>query len=143
MIRRPPRSTLFPYTTLFRSHLRGRRRHVFPHRQFVVTPRAVDLEEGDTEVVRLVGELHVIVLARQALTEPRHAHRPAAGVVQLALELDPEPALATAASPALPAGAALVAEASHVIDPAGRVVSQVTEPRDVDAVRPIALVVVG
>src|SRR3712207_8662740 len=24
MIRRPPRSTLFPYTTLFRSHLRGR-----------------------------------------------------------------------------------------------------------------------
>src|SRR3712207_7009892 len=25
MIRRPPRSTLFPYTTLFRSHGRGRR----------------------------------------------------------------------------------------------------------------------
>src|SRR2546430_17556527 len=24
MIRRPPRSTLFPYTTLFRSHLRGK-----------------------------------------------------------------------------------------------------------------------
>src|SRR5260221_3652140 len=24
MIRRPPRSTLFPYTTLFRSHLAGR-----------------------------------------------------------------------------------------------------------------------
>src|SRR3712207_7825347 len=28
MIRRPPRSTLFPYTTLFRSLLRGRRPHV-------------------------------------------------------------------------------------------------------------------
>src|SRR5438552_8962000 len=27
MIRRPPRSTLFPYTTLFRSPLRRRRRH--------------------------------------------------------------------------------------------------------------------
>src|SRR5437870_9154241 len=27
MIRRPPRSTLFPYTTLFRSEGRGRRRH--------------------------------------------------------------------------------------------------------------------
>src|SRR5256885_10554746 len=27
MIRRPPRSTLFPYTTLFRSDLRKRRRH--------------------------------------------------------------------------------------------------------------------
>src|SRR3712207_8911599 len=26
MIRRPPRSTLFPYTTLFRSHSRGDRR---------------------------------------------------------------------------------------------------------------------
>src|SRR3712207_8956250 len=26
MIRRPPRSTLFPYTTLFRSHARGRAR---------------------------------------------------------------------------------------------------------------------
>src|SRR2546426_5830388 len=26
MIRRPPRSTLFPYTTLFRSHARRRRR---------------------------------------------------------------------------------------------------------------------
>src|SRR2546430_5469720 len=26
MIRRPPRSTLFPYTTLFRSHLRHQRR---------------------------------------------------------------------------------------------------------------------
>src|SRR2546427_8313933 len=28
MIRRPPRSTLFPYTTLFRSHRRHRRRRV-------------------------------------------------------------------------------------------------------------------
>src|SRR2546426_8500099 len=28
MIRRPPRSTLFPYTTLFRSHLRVRSRPV-------------------------------------------------------------------------------------------------------------------
>src|SRR2546422_2002677 len=27
MIRRPPRSTLFPYTTLFRSHEGGRERH--------------------------------------------------------------------------------------------------------------------
>src|SRR2546422_6884571 len=27
MIRRPPRSTLFPYTTLFRSNARGWRRH--------------------------------------------------------------------------------------------------------------------
>src|SRR2546428_9862267 len=32
MIRRPPRSTLFPYTTLFRSHLGHRRGVHRPHR---------------------------------------------------------------------------------------------------------------
>src|SRR2546425_13155152 len=32
MIRRPPRSTLFPYTTLFRSHLRDFKRPSRPHR---------------------------------------------------------------------------------------------------------------
>src|SRR2546425_10088971 len=32
MIRRPPRSTLFPYTTLFRSHLRDFQRPSRPHR---------------------------------------------------------------------------------------------------------------
>src|SRR3712207_6902790 len=31
MIRRPPRSTLFPYTTLFRSGPDGRRFHAFMH----------------------------------------------------------------------------------------------------------------
>src|SRR3712207_6858063 len=31
MIRRPPRSTLFPYTTLFRSHEDARLRERFPH----------------------------------------------------------------------------------------------------------------
>src|SRR2546430_12280817 len=31
MIRRPPRSTLFPYTTLFRSHIRTHRREFFAH----------------------------------------------------------------------------------------------------------------
>src|SRR5258706_3270345 len=33
MIRRPPRSTLFPYTTLFRSHERGGRRQACGQRQ--------------------------------------------------------------------------------------------------------------
>src|SRR3712207_8991074 len=33
MIRRPPRSTLFPYTTLFRSHAGGRRPRVRVRRQ--------------------------------------------------------------------------------------------------------------
>src|SRR3712207_8920406 len=30
MIRRPPRSTLFPYTTLFRSHIGGKRELIAP-----------------------------------------------------------------------------------------------------------------
>src|SRR5258708_16658153 len=33
MIRRPPRSTLFPYTTLFRSYLKSARRSRSPTRQ--------------------------------------------------------------------------------------------------------------
>src|SRR5256885_6811447 len=38
MIRRPPRSTLFPYTTLFRSRLRGRRQaDRLPRRQHLRT----------------------------------------------------------------------------------------------------------
>src|SRR3712207_6948122 len=44
MIRRPPRSTLFPYTTLFRS-VAGR------------DTGATELEELRSEVVRLAGEL--------------------------------------------------------------------------------------
>src|SRR5687768_17624977 len=31
MLRRPPRSTLFPYTTLFRSHQRAQTIHAFAH----------------------------------------------------------------------------------------------------------------
>src|SRR2546427_4652420 len=60
MIRRPPRSTLFPYTTLFRSHLRKS----FPirrgfNRKVVGAVRAVDdvsfaIREGET--LGLVGE---------------------------------------------------------------------------------------
>src|SRR5256885_6670233 len=40
MIRRPPRSTLFPYTTLFRSHPRQRlgRRHAAPRRRLHRSP---------------------------------------------------------------------------------------------------------
>src|SRR3989441_4006356 len=47
MIRRPPRSTLFPYTTLFRSHRRGRTR---------IEP----LHRG------LLGEVHRVATKREA-----------------------------------------------------------------------------
>src|SRR5262245_63942499 len=38
MIRRPPRSTLFPYTTLFRSLLRSHGNHVWSLRRDTVRP---------------------------------------------------------------------------------------------------------
>src|SRR2546422_6465134 len=46
MIRRPPRSTLFPYTTLFRSHERGAQRRVHPAHEHVVAPHD-PAQEGD------------------------------------------------------------------------------------------------
>src|SRR3712207_9271746 len=51
MIRRPPRSTLFPYTTLFRSHVLGQR-HVHGQRLLLVlvvdqAEHAAHLEEVD------------------------------------------------------------------------------------------------
>src|SRR2546430_17666046 len=50
MIRRPPRSTLFPYTTLFRSHARFLKQ----------------VAQGD-ELARALGEPHL-------LPAPHHAH---------------------------------------------------------------------
>src|SRR2546422_1229118 len=63
MIRRPPRSTLFPYTTLFRSRRReapheprllgdgGERHQLRAHRYHPVRPRLLD--EGDRKSTRL------------------------------------------------------------------------------------------
>src|SRR5438105_8107873 len=45
MIRRPPRSTLFPYTTLFRSH-RRRRRSDRGSRKSDLAPRPADCGRG-------------------------------------------------------------------------------------------------
>src|SRR5258708_18320577 len=55
MIRRPPRSTLFPYTTLFRSVLPGSDRH--PHRGRAHRPRPgagphLDQAQAGSEMVR-------------------------------------------------------------------------------------------
>src|SRR5258708_15024567 len=51
MIRRPPRSTLFPYTTLFRSDLRDRRQ----------------IEDAAHGRAGVAGEIRVPVLARHVL----------------------------------------------------------------------------
>src|SRR2546430_9744821 len=52
MIRRPPRSTLFPYTTLFRSAQRGRARRGNAARHDVGT-RVTVIEGADRNGVRL------------------------------------------------------------------------------------------
>src|SRR5256885_13286110 len=62
MIRRPPRSTLFPYTTLFRSHVRALRRafELRPEAIFLVT----DADDLTAEQVRLIAAInhdHVIL----------------------------------------------------------------------------------
>src|SRR2546427_6080376 len=48
MIRRPPRSTLFPYTTLFRSHPRQRHRpRPGPHRRRLLQADGGPVARGD------------------------------------------------------------------------------------------------
>src|SRR2546430_2945554 len=52
MIRRPPRSTLFPYTTLFRSRFRRRpsRRSAGRRNQFCYKPKSLRSEEHTSEL---------------------------------------------------------------------------------------------
>src|SRR2546430_3783915 len=69
MIRRPPRSTLFPYTTLFRSRITsglGQRRIavLFPERVDLARP-AVVVRIGEAAVAReALAPIEVAVLAR-------------------------------------------------------------------------------
>src|SRR2546430_12436359 len=61
MIRRPPRSTLFPYTTLFRSLGRG------PAPDPVRTPE--DLRVKYTEVIVYIGDIVAFFVAAAARSE--------------------------------------------------------------------------
>src|SRR2546422_8163509 len=61
MIRRPPRSTLFPYTTLFRS---GRRAQTEPTAQ---GRRGVEAQRHDQEVIEAQYE-------REVFRQPAHNH---------------------------------------------------------------------
>src|SRR2546430_7759787 len=56
MIRRPPRSTLFPYTTLFRSR-RGRRTSRNPHRE---RARDDDLERSEEHTSELQSQSNLV-----------------------------------------------------------------------------------
>src|SRR6266850_5717960 len=60
MIRRPPRSTLFPYTTLFRSRARGPRRGGHAVRQRVAQGGARPPARGDRKSTRL-NSSHLVI----------------------------------------------------------------------------------
>src|SRR5438876_7754039 len=59
MIRRPPRSTLFPYTTLFRSGLKQRDRLVFEEARCRGIPVATTLAGGYARRVEDTIKIHV------------------------------------------------------------------------------------
>src|SRR5256885_8167331 len=76
MIRRPPRSTLFPYTTLFRSNLRGEQRRV-----------------GELEPDSMIGDRddHVgLVASGRIRTTRQHLVQAVAGLANLASNLRSE-----------------------------------------------------
>src|SRR5688572_31993823 len=58
MIRRPPRSTLFPYTTLFRSRVRYRllREHAEAKHVFIEGDRGGNVRDRKIHVVALIPE---------------------------------------------------------------------------------------
>src|SRR2546422_4555637 len=54
MIRRPPRSTLFPYTTLFRSRVPGARAAVMEHEEWGERTRNIFLVVAALEIAALI-----------------------------------------------------------------------------------------
>src|SRR3712207_8900300 len=75
MIRRPPRSTLFPYTTLFRSHARGGRlpQHLLDRAvqadQDLVKERLLGVAPGQTRLGKAVGQVRRLVVAELRRSE--------------------------------------------------------------------------
>src|SRR3989441_12649351 len=67
MIRRPPRSTLFPYTTLFRSLLMGRELKVIHVTTHVALRRVPELITRD----RVLSTIHLAQRTMEGLGQPR------------------------------------------------------------------------
>src|SRR5438093_3166840 len=73
MIRRPPRSTLFPYTTLFRSCMHGpiKRAGAVGALENIKTPSEVRSEEHTSELQSLTN-----LVCRLLLEKKNHSKRP-------------------------------------------------------------------
>src|SRR5689334_23543387 len=76
MIRRPPRSTLFPYTTLFRSRIRAVARHVaadrLPH---VVEHRGAAGEvRSEEHTSELQSQFHLVCRLLLEKKKKHHTH---------------------------------------------------------------------
>src|SRR3712207_9133839 len=85
MIRRPPRSTLFPYTTLFRSRDLSEMREVMPeaHAELMDILRTLEghyKDMQDTEFTVEDGRLYML--------QTRSAKRPAQAAVRFAVDAD-------------------------------------------------------
>src|SRR3712207_841601 len=68
MIRRPPRSTLFPYTTLFRSD--EFMRHVLHQGKILLLPR-VNLQKGSLDLYRVRDPVRDLRVGTWGMREPR------------------------------------------------------------------------
>src|SRR2546430_11252719 len=79
MIRRPPRSTLFPYTTLFRSRERIRRAHA-AHADMFISVHADTIRDrsvsGDRKSTRLNSSHSQISYAVFCLKKKKQRHQP-------------------------------------------------------------------
>src|SRR5436189_2329666 len=72
MIRRPPRSTLFPYTTLFRSPWPPRARHVRCARRWCDPPRSEEHTSELQSPMYLVCRLLLEKKKKKTAKTPRH-----------------------------------------------------------------------
>src|SRR5256885_11931600 len=96
MIRRPPRSTLFPYTTLFRSPRTGagRAARSSPSRRASTRPRAgrraARSEEHTSELQSPCNLVCRLLLEKKTLVVRRHGHNGAGDVIGDDIVRDPD-----------------------------------------------------
>src|SRR2546427_3550831 len=79
MIRRPPRSTLFPYTTLFRSRLAARRSRQRTRYWCGVTPRTLARSEEHTSELQSQSNLVCRLLLEKKKHSPTVSDAPNTG----------------------------------------------------------------